>query len=59
VIDAMKNMAFVIWVIGWPLMNSVTRYLDKPDLSPALHNISVIVIVVVWVVVANALYERQ
>lgn len=56
----MKNIAFVIWIIGWPLCmdisNAISKYTDR-ELKPWSDNAAFLVILI-WIIVAGLVYQK-
>jgi hypothetical protein len=57
----MRNIAFVIWIICWPLAYDIQKYLDflqtgKIFVASDAH---VGVLAIIWVVIAILLYETK
>jgi len=58
----MKNLPFVIWVLGWPLVRSIElyieRYLLKEEDSKETKVIGAIIFIVVWIWIGSLLYQE-
>lgn len=58
----MKNMAFVIWMLLYPLIETVCNYIDylknAEKYSADVIVIGAIVNIVVWILVGKILYEK-
>jgi hypothetical protein len=58
----MKNLAFVIWLIGWPTAYEIsTAYSGKCGLkySENTHDIASLIVVFLWVIIAILLWENS
>ncbi len=59
----MENLPFVIWLIGYPLASSITRYLAQKTKrlnkeEPYSYNVLLagsIIDLIIWIVIANIL----
>lgn len=55
----MRNLPFVLWMVGWPLSVTLGRYLVQVHLSDALNGMVAALNVVIWIAIAALVYERQ
>ncbi len=58
----MKNLAFVIWMIGWPLGLTFSRYLEyltNQKYSQGVQDTASFVTLVMWVLFGFLLYEKS
>lgn len=56
-----RNLAFVIWMLGWPLINklgSYLAYLRGVRLSNDVDVLMGAIDIVIWGVIARMLYEK-
>ena len=58
----MKNLAFVIWMIGWPLSLTLSRYLEYlmgKDYSQGVKDAASLTTLVLWILFGILLYEKS
>lgn len=57
----MRNIAFVMWMIGWPLSRTIQNYVETLDSSNSLTDVEMFrvswVLFVIWIVVGWLVYE--
>lgn len=58
----MKNLPFVIWMLGFPLTITIDKfvceYLIKKTYSDSSEAIALIIFLIIWIVVGKLLYEK-
>lgn len=57
----MKTLAFVLWMIFWPLSNTITRYICfkmEITFSEGIKNAAVIFDFIIWVGIGHLLYQN-
>lgn len=57
----MDNLPFVIWMIGYPLVNTLSLYfahLRGEEYSEGTKFLGAVITLVVWVYVATLLYHK-
>ena len=59
----MKNLSYVVWMLGWPLLCSietfVSRYLLEKTFSSGVEGMAALFNIIVWFVVGKFLYEKH
>ena len=61
----MKNLVFVIWMLGYPLVVSIGNYLSSSpeerysQPAAALATLTVIIVIIIWGWVGWLLYEKD
>jgi len=58
----MRNIAFVIWTLGWPLVNSISIFLIHLrgiDYSDTDRGTMSLIFFVIWIFVGYKLYESK
>jgi hypothetical protein len=57
----MENLPFVIWLIGYPLVNTLSlysAYLRGEEYDEGTKFLGAVTIIVIWVYVATLLYHK-
>ena len=59
----MRNIAFVIWMVGFPISETfsayVNEYLLQKVYSTNTNLITSILVMIIWIFIAVLLYERK
>lgn len=59
----MRNVAFAVWMVGFPISNSYSEYVGEYLLghrySGEVHAAATFLCLIIWVAVGMALYERK
>jgi hypothetical protein len=55
----MKNIPFVIWMLGWPLVDSIDEYLNPKDIAQHLEFWVSCIFFTIWVFVGIGLYQKN
>ncbi len=59
----MRNLPFVIWMIGFPISNSIGDYVHKYLLENTYSNnvelIAAIICLTIWIWIGICLYEKE
>ena len=58
----MRNLAFVIWMIGWPAGYSFSEYLGYlrgKSYSEGVEVLNALIFVIIWVAIGILLYENK
>lgn len=58
----MKNIMFVVWMIGYPLMHTITDYIyfkmeGKKEYSPEVNFLTACTVLFTWYYIGYKLYE--
>jgi hypothetical protein len=57
----MRNLVFVIWMLGWPLINNL-EHLWNPRLAAYSGDVKIIdalILITIWVWIGKLLYEKK
>jgi hypothetical protein len=55
-----RNLAFVIWMLGWSLLSTISsylQYLTKKTYSEETELFAAIIMIIIWIWIGKLLYE--
>jgi len=59
----MRNLPFVIWILGFPLVDTmcifVNEYLLKKEYSESIEVVGALITVSVWICIGYLLFEKE
>ena len=58
----MRNLVFVIWVLGWPVGGAVSEYLGYlrgKRYSEGVEAFNAIICIIIWILIGFLLYEKR
>lgn len=59
----MKNLAFVLWMLGWPIVVNINEYLyyltTNKVYSDETEFVSAIINLIIWIGIGVRLYEKK
>lgn len=61
----MKNLVFVFWFLGWPLVVSICNYIDakrrmenQEEKWNNKDSIAPLIILIIWIGISSLVYEK-
>lgn len=58
----MRNLSFVFWMLGFPLVCSIGKYLTRAEYheySVEVRGVSSLIVLAIWFFVGKLLYEEK